>query len=42
MYFRIRYSPVNQAYFVMFGDSVQRIFNTYDEAEDYLCDITPE
>ncbi len=29
--FRIQYSLVNQAYFVMFGDRVSRIFNTAEE-----------
>jgi len=36
----IRYSPVNQAYFVMWNDQVLRLFNRRDEAEHYAEEIT--
>jgi hypothetical protein len=34
--FSVKWSPVNQAWFVMFGDQVLRIFNAKSEAEEYL------
>jgi hypothetical protein len=36
----IRYSPVNQAYFVMWHDQVLRLFNRREEAERYANEIT--
>lgn len=36
----ISYSKVNQAYFVMFYDSILRIFNTKEEAKYYLKEIS--
>ena len=35
---RIVYSPVNQAWFVMFGDVVLRIFNEKADAQAYTED----
>lgn len=37
--FQIKYSPINMAYFVVFYDSVLRIFNTREEAEQYVQEI---
>ena len=33
---RLEWSNVNQAWFVMFGDSVLRIFNTLAEARQFI------
>ena len=38
----ISYSKVNQAYFVMFYDSILRIFNTKEEAKYYLKEISEQ
>lgn len=38
--YNIIYSNVNQAWFVMYGDSVLSVKNTRIEAEDYLADLT--
>lgn len=37
---KIVYSPVNQAWFVMWHDSVLRIFNTKVEAEAYVKEVS--
>ena len=36
----ISYSKVNQAYFVMFYDQILKIFNTKEEANSYLTEIS--
>lgn len=36
----ISYSKTNQAYFVMFHDLILKIFNTKEEANSYLTEIS--
>ena len=36
----ISYSKTNQAYFIMFYDSILRIFNNKEEANNYLKEIS--
>lgn len=32
----VKYSPINQAYFLMFGDSVVEVFNSKDDLLSHL------
>ena len=34
--FKVKWSNINQAWFVMFGDQILRIFTSKTDAEDYL------
>jgi hypothetical protein len=36
----IVWSPINQAWFVMFGSSLLRIFNSKQDALDYVAEIS--